>query len=88
MNHPNGISINYEPVIHALCIRQSAKVLSLRNLDGGLATDGAMTLSRGDVAICRFRFLFRPEYLKIGTLIVLREGRTTGVGTVIELSAI
>jgi len=44
-----------------------------------------MKLSRGDRAICKFRFLYHPEYLKVGLVIVFREGRTTGVGTVTAL---
>ncbi|CAN0523510.1 unnamed protein product, partial [Laminaria digitata] len=34
---------------------------------------------------CRFRFLYRPEYLSAGTTIVLREGRTRGFGKVISV---
>ena len=47
--------------------------------------DCDMKLARGGRAICRFRFLYHPEYLKVGVVIVFREGRTTGVGTVTAL---
>lgn len=47
--------------------------------------DCDIKLARGGRAICRFRFLYRPEYLKVGVVIVFREGRTTGVGTVTGL---
>ena len=47
--------------------------------------DCDMKLARGGRAICRFKFLYRPEYLKVGVVIVFREGRTTGVGTVTGL---
>ena len=45
-------------------------------------------LARGDTAICRFRFLFRPEFLKVGAVLVIREGRTTGVGKIVSLDVL
>ena len=44
-----------------------------------------LTISSGGKAVCRLRFLYRPEYMKVGTLIVLREGRTIGIGTVLKI---
>lgn len=36
----------------------------------------------GDTGFIKFRFMYRPEYLKIGTTILFREGRTKGLGVV------
>jgi len=36
----------------------------------------------GDKGFIKFRFMYRPEYLKIGTTILFREGRTKGLGVV------
>ena len=36
----------------------------------------------GDTGYIKFRFMYRPEYLKVGTTILFREGRTKGLGVV------
>ena len=36
----------------------------------------------GDTGFIKFRFMYRPEYLKVGTTILFREGRTKGLGVV------
>ena len=41
-------------------------------------------LRSGDRALVRFRFKARPEYVVPGTRFVFREGRTKGIGVVIE----
>ena len=41
-------------------------------------------LRSGDRACVRFRFLQRPEYLTPGTRFVFREGRTKGIGIVVQ----
>ena len=55
------------------------------NSDSSLSLTEPPKLARGDTAICRFRFLYRPEFLKVGTVLVIREGRTTGVGKIVGL---
>ena len=35
-----------------------------------------------DKGFIKFRFMYRPEFLKIGTTILFREGRTKGLGVV------
>jgi len=36
----------------------------------------------GDTGFIKFRFMYRPEYLKVGTTVLFREGRTKGLGVV------
>ena len=36
-------------------------------------------LRTGDRSICRFRFMYYPEYLSIGTTMLFREGRTYSI---------
>ena len=36
----------------------------------------------GDKGFIKFRFMYRPEYLKVGTTILFIEGRTKGLGVV------
>lgn len=51
--------------------------------------DPIILLKTGDKAICRFRFLYRPEYLVLlgnsDNTMVMREGKTIGVGKVLSL---
>lgn len=68
------VRVNYEPIIHTIGIRQSAKIISI---DGG-----EKTLKTGDRASVSFRFIHRPEYLKPGQRILLTEGLVKIVGKV------
>lgn len=43
-------------------------------------------LRTGDKGHIKFRFMYRPEYLKPGTTILFREGRTKGLGVVSSVS--
>ena len=38
----------------------------------------------GDKATCKFTFIKNPEYLKLGSKIIFREGRTKAVGNVVR----
>jgi Elongation factor Tu C-terminal domain len=46
---------------------------------------GCDELCNGDKAACRFRFLFRPEYVQLDSRVVLREGRTIAFGTITNI---
>ena len=37
LNHPSFVGVDYEPVVHALCVRQSARIMSI-SLSGNLHT--------------------------------------------------
>ncbi|OLY81107.1 GTP-binding protein 1 [Smittium mucronatum] len=74
--HSTTISLKYQAVLHCRAVRQTARILKIRNED---------TLRTGDRASIVFRFLVRPEYLTVGSKIVFREGRTKGVGKITRL---
>eukprot|EP01060_Flectonema_neradi_P015507 TRINITY_DN2211_c0_g1_i1.p1 TRINITY_DN2211_c0_g1~~TRINITY_DN2211_c0_g1_i1.p1 ORF type:complete len:804 (+),score=150.54 TRINITY_DN2211_c0_g1_i1:79-2490(+) len=73
--HSTTIKSHYEPVIHCATVRQSARI-SLVDND---------LLRTGDKAHVQFRFLYRPEYMTIGSKLVFREGRTKGLGIITSL---
>lgn len=73
--HSTTISVNYEPVIHSHTVRQSARIVHVEQQE---------VLRTGDRALVRFHFLYRPEFLKVGQRMIFREGRTKGIGTVIQ----
>ena len=72
LHHSTTIKSNYQAVIHCGVIRQAAKVVEI-NKD---------ILRTGDKGHIKFRFMYRPEFLHIGTTILFREGKTKGLGIV------
>lgn len=78
LNHSTTLRNNYTPIIHCNCTRQSAK---LRLLDGNKET----VLRAGESATVIFEFLTRSEYLEIGNSFFFLDGKTKGMGNIIEL---
>ena len=62
-------------VVHCGSIRQTASILSM-NLPH---------MRTGDKALCHFRFIKNPEYLRLESRLIFREGRTKAVGTITKL---
>lgn len=62
--------------VHCGSIRQTASILTMSKEH----------LRTGDKASVHFRFLKNPEFLKVGTKFVFREGRTKAVGTITQVS--
>lgn len=54
--HSTTITVNYQPVIQCMTIRQSAKIVEILEKE---------VLRTGDRAKVRFQFMFRPEFLKV-----------------------
>lgn len=72
--HSTTINTRYQTMLHCGGVRQTVRIVAM---------DKAV-LRTGDRAIVRFRFMQRPEYLKAGTRLLFREGRTKGVGKVVR----
>ncbi|PAA71874.1 hypothetical protein BOX15_Mlig028279g1 [Macrostomum lignano] len=72
LHHPTTISVRYQAMVHVGPIRQTATIVQMSKEH----------LRTGDKASVRFRFIKNPEYIKIGTRLVFREGKTKAVGTV------
>ncbi|KAI6177385.1 Dgp-1 [Aphelenchoides bicaudatus] len=72
LNHPTTISKNYEAMIHAGAVRQTAKILQMNK----------EVLRTGDRDKIHFKFTRRPEYIVPGTRLVFREGLTKAVGAI------
>ena len=75
LHHPSTIRIKYEPVIHIGKISQTAKVITMDKEN----------LRTGDKAELKFRFKYRPEFIEMDDVLVFREGRTKGIGKIVEL---
>ncbi|OLS23431.1 MAG: Elongation factor 1-alpha [Candidatus Heimdallarchaeota archaeon LC_2] len=73
--HSTTIRQGYSPVIHCRSIRQSAQMIKI----------DVNTLRTGDRAKVNFKFLYRPEYIRVGQRIIFREGRTKGLGVITKI---
>jgi GTPase len=93
--HSTTITPKYQAMLHCGTIRQTVQIISMTietEQKNDISTDNSTTLSdnnqigrTGDRAKIRFKFLKQPEMLKCGTKILFREGRTRGIGKIIEL---
>lgn len=72
LHHPTTISVNYQAMVHCGSIRQTATILEM----------SVEHMRTGDKATCRFSFIKNPEYLRVGTKMIFREGRTKAIGTI------
>jgi len=72
LHHPTTISAKYQAMVHVGAVRQTASIVAMDRDH----------LRTGDKTLARLRFVRYPEYLKPGTRVVFREGRTKAVGVV------
>jgi len=75
--HSTTIHKNYQPVIQCMAMRQSAKITHIYKKE---------VLRTGDRSKVRFRFLYHPEYLKVGMRLIFREGRCKGIGIITSIN--
>lgn len=75
--HSTTIGPKYQAMLHCGVVRQTVSIVAFGR--------DASVLRTGDRARVRFRFLKRPEYLRVGMRLLFREGRTKGVGKISAL---
>jgi len=73
--HSTTISTAYQAVVHCGVAQQTAKLV-------GLDKEYIRT---GDKAKVQFRFMYWPEYVKEGSRLIFREGRTKGIGRITRI---
>lgn len=71
--HSTTIHLNYQPVVQCMTMRQAAKIVEIQQKE---------VLRTGDRAKVKFKFMFRPEYLKPNMRLIFREGRCKGIGVI------
>jgi elongation factor 1-alpha len=74
LNHPTRIRDGYEPVVHLETVSEAAEIYP----------EGDHLLP-GDSGRATVRFKFRPYLVEEGQRFVFREGRSKGVGTVVDI---
>lgn len=86
-SHSTTIKNGYEPTIHTYSIRQTAKLVNILKKISDRNDDEPINLLKiGDKAIVKFKFKYRPEYLKVGSIIFISEGQTKAIGIIKEIS--
>lgn len=75
LHHPTTIKVNYQPTIHCGTVCQTATIYKMDR----------EFLRLGDKATVHFKFKYRPEYIETGSKLIFREGKTKGIGKVINV---
>lgn len=77
---------NYQAVIHAGQVRQMAKLVCLGDslASNGGSDSATPSASKYLKTMCRFEFMYWPEYMRPDLPLVLREGSAHGVGKVVR----
>lgn len=75
LHHPTTIKKNYEPVIHCGKIAQTAIIEEIDN----------EFLRTGDKGLVKFKFKYRPEFIEKDDILIFREGKTKGIGKIVDL---
>lgn len=75
LHHATTIKEGYQAVLHCGVIRQA---VSIEELPKDI-------LRTGDKGIVRFRFMYNAEFLKPGSTVLLREGRTKILGVITKV---
>lgn len=87
--HSTTLVPNYQAMMHCGVIRQTVmlkEIITIQDNHSTTSTTNDKNLIRtGDRAIVRFRFIKSPQFMKIGSRLIFREGRTKGVGKVTRL---
>lgn len=84
--HSTTIKPGYEPIIYTNSMRQTAKLISINNKINArketTCLDSDNILRTGDNASATFTFKYYPEFLKIGTKLLMADGRCKIIGVV------
>lgn len=76
--HATAIFSGFQTTVHVGNVRQTCIIKGIMDAkNGGLQTN--------DTASVLFRFVNHPEYLHVGMQILLREGRTKGIGKITQI---
>lgn len=75
--HATAIFSGFQTTVHVGNVRQTCIIEGIMDMkDRGLQTN--------DTASILFRFVSHPEYLHVGMRLLLREGRTKGIGKITQ----
>jgi len=85
--HSTTIKLGYQPVVHTCSIRQTAQIMDITKKQCARGQDGSDSVLRtGDRATIKFRFCYKPEFVRKGFRILMAEGRVKLLGKITEVS--
>jgi GTPase len=84
--HSTTIKLGYQPVVHTCSIRQTAQIMEISKKKCARGQEGDDNVLRtGDRATIRFRFCYKPEFVRNGFRILMAEGRVKLLGKIIDV---
>ena len=87
-SHSTTVRIGFEPVVHALAIRQTVRLVEIQDKVNSRHPDKENDdniLRTGDTGLCTFEMKYQPEFIVPGTRILLCENRTKVIGVITEI---
>jgi len=87
-SHSTTIKVGYEPILHTSSLRQTVKILNIKEKKNlrNEAIEDDIILRSGDSAIVTFEFKYNYQFLRANTRLILCEGMTKIVGSVISIN--
>jgi GTPase len=81
------VKVGYEPILNAYAIRQVVKITEILDKKNArnIEIEDDLCLRNGDSGVVKFKFKYRPQFLKVGTRFILCEGKTKIIGEVLEI---
>ena len=83
LHHSTTIKPNYQGVMHCGTIQQTVTLVRIFKQ----SEEEEEILRNEDRGLALFRFKYRPEFVKVGETVLLREGKTKIIGTITRLIA-
>ena len=79
------IRVGYQPTVHILNVRQNARILSITDKVSKRENNDPGVLNHGDRALVRFRFVYKPQYVKVGEDVLFTEGSIRSIGKIVAV---
>lgn len=84
--HSTTIKIGFQPVVHTCSIRQTAQIMEITKKQCARGQQGDDNILRlGDRASIRFKFCYKPEFIRTGYRILLAEGKIKLIGKITKV---
>jgi GTPase len=80
LHHATTIQPNYQAVLHCGAIRQTVRAINIVT-----GEEDKNFLRTNETGLIKFKFMYYPEMIKVGQVIVFREGRTKGQGYITHI---
>lgn len=84
-NRSATVSVGYQPTVHVLNVRQNARIVSISDKESRREGGDDGVLAHGDSALVRFRFMYRPQYVRSGEDALFTEGNIRSIGRITKV---